>query len=163
MTSLIEKLSSYNLFNYLVPGAVFAALSGQLTSYSLIQSDLALGVFVYYFAGLTISRFGSLILEPILLRVRFVSFAEYRAFVEASKADSKLETLLEANNTYRTFAALFLLLLGLKAFEALQNRVEWFHRNGLTALIVLLLALFLFSFRKQSTYITKRVGQSAPR
>lgn len=60
-----DKISSYNLFNYFLPGVLFAALADTVTSYNFLQSDLVVGVFVYYFFGLVISRFGSLIIEPL--------------------------------------------------------------------------------------------------
>ena len=64
MKDLLEKLSSYNIFNYLFPGVLFAAMGSHLTSYSLLIDDTVIGVFVYYFYGLVVSRVGSLVLEP---------------------------------------------------------------------------------------------------
>jgi hypothetical protein len=69
MKDLIEKLSSYNLFNYLFPGVIFAVISEKMTSYSFLQDDIIVGVFVYYFIGLVVSRFGSLFLEPVLKKI----------------------------------------------------------------------------------------------
>jgi hypothetical protein len=63
MINLLDKLSSYNLFNYLLPGIVFVILSSDFTRYSFVQQDIVLGLFLYYFIGLAISRFGSLIIE----------------------------------------------------------------------------------------------------
>jgi hypothetical protein len=56
---------------------VFVVLSEALTQYSLVQDDIVIGVFLYYFVGLVISRFGSLAIEPMLKRVSFLQFAEY--------------------------------------------------------------------------------------
>ena len=66
MKDLLEKLSSYNIFNYLLPGIVFVALADALTSFHFVQQDIVIGVFVYYFIGLIISRLGSIVIEPIL-------------------------------------------------------------------------------------------------
>ena len=66
MKDLLDKLSSYNLFNYLFPGVLFAAFGDRLTSYSLLIDDIMIGFFIYYFIGLVISRLGSLFLEPLL-------------------------------------------------------------------------------------------------
>ena len=66
MKELLDKLSSYNIFNYLLPGILFSVLASKTTELNLIQIDIILGVFVYYFIGLIISRIGSLIIEPIL-------------------------------------------------------------------------------------------------
>ena len=53
MTDLIKKLSSYNLFNYLLPGVVFVALSHAFTGYSFVHDNLLIAAFLYYFAVTT--------------------------------------------------------------------------------------------------------------
>ena len=108
MKDLLDKLSSYNLFNYLLPGVLFAAFVDALTPLKVLQKDIVVGMFVYYFLGSVVSRVGSLFVEPILRKTGFVKFAPYEDFVKASKADPRLEILSEANNTYRTLCAMFL-------------------------------------------------------
>ena len=49
MKELLDRLGSYNIFNYLLPGAVFAAIASSLTDYSFIQNDVLVGAFVYFF------------------------------------------------------------------------------------------------------------------
>src|SRR5215467_1053056 len=110
MKDLLDKISSYNLFNYLLPGVLFAALAETWTSYRFLQSNLVVGVFVYYFFGLVISRVGSLIIEPSLRKVSFVKFASYDDFVAASQKDPKIDVLSEVNDMYRTFCSLFVLI-----------------------------------------------------
>ena len=107
MNELLGKITSYNLFNYLLPGVLFVVILDKFTSFSFIQENIVIGAFVYYFAGLIISRFGSLILEPVLKKLSFIRFAEHQDFVSSSKQDPKVETLLEASNMYRTFTAMF--------------------------------------------------------
>lgn len=158
MKELVEKLSSYNLFNYLLPGILFSVLASKYTKYSIIQSDIVIGVFVYYFVGLVISRIGSLVIEPLLKKVSIIRFAPYADFVEASKADDKLETLSEANNTYRTFSAAFLLLLLLKLFEITSNKFPLVDRIGPLGLVFSLFIMFILSYRKQTKYISDRVN-----
>ena len=111
MEKLLEKLSSYNIFNYLFPGMIFCILLEKTTSYSIIQENIVIDVFLAYFIGLLISRISSLIIEPLLKKVKFVKFAEYKDFVLASENDSKIELLSESNNMYRVFISLFFLLL----------------------------------------------------
>ena len=157
MKELIEKLTSYNLFNYLLPGTVFSVLADSFTSYSFIQSDLFVAFFAYYFVGLVISRIGSLVLEPTLRKMGFVSFAPYSDFVRASATDPKLDALSESNNTYRTIAAVFLVLGVLKLIDIILH-----HFSAPSWLPPLLLCLFLFflflaAYRKQTAYIKKRV------
>ncbi len=64
MKELLDRLSSYNLFNYLLPGVVFAIVAKSVTSYNFLQDDIFVGAFTYYFIGLVVSRVGSTILEP---------------------------------------------------------------------------------------------------
>jgi hypothetical protein len=157
MKDFLDKLSSYNLFNYLLPGIVFVVLSEELTHYSLVQDDIVIGVFLYYFVGLVISRVGSLAIEPLLKRVSFLQFAEYEKFVTACKGDEKIELLSEVNNTYRTLISSFLLLLLLKVYEQVEGRVPVLEDWRAIVVAVPLTVMFLFAYRKQTSYITKRV------
>ena len=91
MKDLLDKLSSYNIFNYLLPGVLFAAFVDSLTSFHLVQKDPVVGAFLYYFLGSVVSRVGSLFVEPLLRRFNFVAFAPYEDFVRASKEDPKIE------------------------------------------------------------------------
>jgi hypothetical protein len=160
---LLEKLTSYNLFNYLLPGVIFAAIAGRITKYTFIQSDIVVGAFVYYFVGLVISRLGSLILEPALKGIRFVRFAKYEDFVSASANDPKIDTLSEANNSYRTFCAMLVCLLLLKTYEKVEAQIPFLSHRGPLVAVVLLLVMFLCAYRKQTGYITKRIARYAER
>jgi hypothetical protein len=157
LKEILDKLSSYNIFNYLLPGIVFIVLVGKLTHYSLVQPDIVLGAFLYYFIGLVISRIGSLVIEPILKKISFVKFAEYKDFVAATKNDPKLEVLSESNNSYRTLSAMFLLLIALKIYEKVSGYFPRVARSNAEMLVILLFFMFLFAYRKQTAYITKRV------
>lgn len=160
MKDLLEKLSSYNIFNYLLPGVVFVAISKSLTKYNFVQEDIVIGVFFYYFIGLVISRIGSIVIEPILKWVKFVNFSEYRDYIEASNKDKLIEVLSEANNMYRTFLSLFLSLSFLKIFEVFSERFQLLNNLSSGIAIVGLLLLFAFSYKKQTAYITKRVASA---
>ena len=157
MSDLLQKISSYNIFNYLLPGVLFVGLLPYLTTYNLTQGDLLIGAFLYYFIGMCISRIGSLIVEPILKAVSFVEFSEYSAFITASAKDPKIETLSEANNTYRTICALLLSLVAFKLYQLLEGAIPALHGLGSYVLILGLALLFFFSYRKQTAYITKRI------
>lgn len=120
MNELLNKISSYHLFNYLLPGCLFAVAGSKLTNRHLSQDNIALGLFLYYFYGLVISRIGSLLVEPLLKKLGFLKFADYRKFVSACKNDPKIEILSESNNMYRTICSLLLVLMALDAY----NKVE---------------------------------------
>jgi hypothetical protein len=157
MQDLLAKLSSYNIFNYLLPGCVFAALAPSVAGYSFAQDNLFTAAFLYYFIGLVISRVGSLVVEPALKRVGFVKFAGYTDFVSASKTDPKIEVLSETNNTYRTACAMFGVLVLLKSYRRLGVMCPGLQEWDAEILVVVLFLLFLFSYRKQTAYITRRI------
>lgn len=157
MKDFLDKISSYNLFNNLLPGVIFAAISSEITQYSFIQADIITGLFVYYFMGLVISRFGSLVIEPLLKWSSFIKFSPYSDFLRVSKQDEKLNTLLEVNNTYRTICSLSILLLLLKFYEVIQAWINIPQIANQILLLLSLLIMFLYSYRKQTSYIRKRV------
>jgi hypothetical protein len=157
MKELLDKISSYNLFNYLLPGIIFAVLAKSTTPYNFIQSDIVIGVFTYYFMGLVISRIGSVILEPIFKKLLAIKFAPYADFISALTKDAKLEIISEANNMYRTFCSLFLLLILLNIYDAVVVQYPLLNAWSSYILVGALFVLFVFAYRKQTQYIVKRV------
>ncbi|MEZ5529682.1 MAG: hypothetical protein R3E57_07070 [Porticoccaceae bacterium] len=157
MSEFLSKLSSYNIFNYLVPGVVFAILGDVITDYGIIQKDIVVGLFLYYFIGLVVSRIGSLVVEPLLRKVGFLETVPYFDFIKASKEDEKIETLSEANNSYRTFVATFASLVLLKFSEFLGEKFPPIGEGIGFILIFILFSIFLLSYRKQNSYVVKRV------
>lgn len=158
--NLLDKLSSYNLFNYLLPGTIFAAAVERITNYTFHQSNIVVELFVYYFIGLVISRLGSLVVEPLLKKTAFVKFAAYKDFVRACTHDPKIELLSEQNNTLRTLCALF---LSLPVFKLLDVTARWIglsHENATLLGFGALCVLFAFAYRKQTKYVKQRVDIS---
>lgn len=156
VNELLNKISSYNIFNYLFPGAVFSILADRLDVLEA-PDDIVKQLLWYYFVGLVISRVGSVVVEPLLRRTSFVKYSDYSDYLRACASDPKLDVMVEVSNTYRTLATTFaLLLISLIAnwiAAAVGVSVQWQERSA----ILLLLVLFLFSFRKQSGYVSKRV------
>jgi hypothetical protein len=157
MKELLDKLSSYNVFNYLLPGVLFAVLLQKVTIYSLVQDSVISNAFVYYFIGLVVSRFGSLVLEPILRKASFVKFAPYAHFVTASKTDPTLVTLSEVNNMYRTLCSMFILLLVCTGYQSVQRAYPPLGAWNEYIVVIVLLVVFLYSYRKQTGYVRKRI------
>lgn len=157
MKELLDKISSYNLFNYLLPGVIYVILISKLTDINLIQEDLLLGGFLYYFIGLIISRVGSILIEPVLKFISFVKFAEYKDFVKASQKDSKIEILSETNNMYRTLISLFISIGLTVLYSLLEAKYSFVKEWSVPILIILIFVMFLFAYRKQTKYITSRI------
>lgn len=160
MKEILDKLSSYNIFNYLLPGILFVAIAKYLTDYNLIQENVLIGAFLYYFIGMLISRVGSLLIEPLLKKTKFVKFADYSDFISAAKMDEKIELFSEVNNTYRTITSMFVLLLLLKAYNYFDKQYQFDSGIALTVVSCLILLMFLFAYRKQTAYITKRMNNT---
>lgn len=158
MKDILDKIGTYNIFNNLLPGILFAVLVSQQTKYNLLQQDVLAGAFVYYFIGSVVSRIGSLIVEPLFKHVRFVSFAPYSDFVSASKADPMIEILSEANNMYRTICALFVCVAITYGYESAAESFPHLNDALPVVLVVGLLVLFSFSYKKQTAYINKRIS-----
>ena len=157
MKDLLQKISSYNIFNYLLPGVVFVTLLRLLTKYELIIDDFIVGVFFYYFIGLIINRIGSLVIEPIIKKTSLVKFFDYRKFISASRKDEKIDLFSEVNNMYRTFISMFLILLLIIIYEKFSLLLSISHFVMTLIGLILLIILFIFSYKKQSEYINKRI------
>ncbi|MDK2772129.1 MAG: hypothetical protein KYX68_07905 [Flavobacterium sp.] len=159
MKEIIDKISSYNLFNYLFPGIIFVIILREITKYDLVQENNFLGAFLYYFIGLVISRFGSLVIGAILQskKLNFIKFADYKDFIFASDKDQKIELFSEINNMYRTLISLFCLLLLSKLYQTISDWLNISENLSYILLIIVLIAIFVFSYRKQTGFVVKRV------
>ena len=161
MKEFIDKISSYNILNYLFPGIIFVIILNKVSNFNLIQNDILLGVFFYYFIGLIISRIGSLFIEPFFRFIKFLKFVDYNNFMKASKLDSKIVLFSEINNMYRTLSSLFLLIILVKIYEKYFIEIPFFKEYGNIILTFMILFLFLFSYKKQTEFITKRVNANS--
>ncbi|KUO61470.1 hypothetical protein APF79_01365 [bacterium BRH_c32] len=160
MKEIIEKISSYNIFNYLFPGIIFTQVLNTLTPYNLIGDDIVTELFKYYFIGLVISRFGSIVIEPFLRKTKLLKFADYSDFISSSKKDPKIDLLSEVNNMYRTILSAIVLLF----LSKLWNIIEIYYLIDTKISLLLVVAmvgfLFLFSYVKQTNYIKKRIDNA---
>jgi len=157
MSELLEKISTYNIFNYLFPGVLYAYTLNELFSINFLQDNLLVGFFLYYFIGLVISRVGSLFIDPILEKVRFIKKEPYKNYIKISKKDDKIDLLSEVNNMYRTIFALILSLLCTALYIKIENHFGIVDYRSFVAAVFLLI-LFLFAYRKQTKIIVSRIN-----
>jgi len=158
MKELLEKLSSYNMFNYLFPGILFVVIAKYITVYDFVQSNIIFGLFLYYFIGLVISRVGSLFIEWFLKKIKFIKDCDHKDLATAQKQDKKIDILLESNNMYRTLIAMIFLLLLLKLYEFCFLKYQFDEIATKIVLLAAILVLFLLSYRKQTKYVIKQVS-----
>ena len=89
--NLVEKISSYDILNNLFPGVIFCSIVERTTRITFSTGEIWEDLFLYYFAGMIISRIGSIFIEKILksIKVRnkktkekdkFLKFAPYCIF-----------------------------------------------------------------------------------
>src|SRR5262249_8733703 len=147
----------YNIFNYLFPGALFVFISQALGLFRIDSEDLIQNLFVWYFIGLTISRVGSVIVDPLLIATGWVKQTSYPNYLEAFKRDVKLEAMVEVSNTYRTLATAFLCILATFGARFISQRVQVSSLSLMVLGTVGLVCLYLIAYRKQNAYVRKRV------
>jgi Na+(H+)/acetate symporter ActP len=157
MDKLIERLSSYHLFNNLLPGAVFAFFVDTIGDIHLAGKDIFLNFFVFYFLGVIIGRIGSIVVEAIAKKLRIIKYTDYADFIKANNKDNKIQILLEDSNMYRTFISLLLLMGLAEGYKILLKKFVHLRNFNVLIIIIVLIILFVFSFRKQTKYIYKRV------
>lgn len=157
MEKIFDKISQYNIINYIFPGTVFSVLVKSIGSINLIQENLFIALFFYYFVGLVISRMGSLIIEPLFKALKFVVYRKYPLYLKASKKDSKIDTLVEINNMYRTMVSLFAFITIYRSANCVLHKLNANPTIIEIATLVGLFVLFAFSFRKQTKYIIERI------
>lgn len=157
VTKLLDKISAYQVVNYIIPGSVLCVLLKHMVGYDIIAFSMIENVIICYFVGLVNSRLGSLILRPILKKCRLVKDAPYDDFVRVEKYDAKLTMLSDINNVFRSFASVMLVLLiayGIKHIEIIE---KYIITNFNWIAILFLLILFVFSIRKQTKFVKDRV------
>lgn len=157
MKYIMDKISSYNIVNYLVPGTIFAVLAQGMTSISLVRKNLLIALCLNYVLGLIISEIGSLILEPLLKKINFIRFAPYTDYVVASTLDPKIEILSEQNNMYRALCSLAIILIPVVFYNVFRFGLEWVTLVMVVLVLMAFLILFLFSYRKQTQNIVRRI------
>lgn len=163
----IEKISSYNIFNYLFPGVVFCNLVDLMTRFDFKIDNFLVELFMYYFVGMIISRIGSLFVEKALKKIefdgkKFLIFADYKDYIDACKDDSKIEILSEVNNTYRTIVAAFIsfgavLIYDKFIYDNLEKNCSCANEIIAVLVGIFVFIVFIISYKKQTDYIRKRV------
>lgn len=167
-----EKISSYDIFNNFFPGLIFCCILEKTTRFSLCADEIWEAIFLYYFVGMIISCMGSFLVEEPLKRIKikdkktgeekpFLYFASYDDYVQASEKDYMIQILSEKNNIYRTMTAMLLLLVCVKIYDLFfydfVSSCAVINNALFIVLLVLVAALFVFSYRKQTNYVRKRV------
>lgn len=156
MNNVIEKLGSYQIVTNLLPGAFFGLALKFFFELSLPTENIGEEILVYYFIGFIINRIGSLIVKPILEKMKFIQEAPYPDYLKAVQGEAKLDILSETNNYFRSTLTCCILLPIVGLMQMLIENVSWINRGWKGCAIVFLIVLFLFSYRKQTNIVKRR-------
>lgn len=135
----------------------FVAMMNLISSFESTIQVISYTIFIY-FLGILMSRIGSFI-EFLLKRLgsqRFIEYAPYRDFIKAEKEDSKISVLSKQSNVYRSLVAMFIVLILLALGERYFPTKWWNHGSTVWGLGILLV-IFYFSWKRQTSYVRKRV------
>lgn len=174
METILNKLSPYLLLNHILAGGVYCVLSNAwgLPNIPLSENTLT-NLITFYFIGLAINRFGGIVIEKILLKLKIIKYKPYKEFLYAEQKDKRISELSEASHIYKTFTALMFVITLLLIFQTLYENVNINDcRNVLRFINTLfvnniklifafgLFVLFLLSYRKQTKYIISRIEKA---
>lgn len=159
--NLFEKISSYDIFNNFFPGIVFCSIIKQISRFSFSSEELLEKLFLYYFIGMIISRIGSIVIEKLLKWTNLIEFAPYNDYIEASKEEPFIKDLSEKNNIYRTLIAMTSIISGVKLYDLIialyTSNSCWSSDLLLFFIFLLITILFIYSYKKQTDYVRRRV------
>lgn len=165
--NIIEKISVYEIVNNVIPGSIYIVMMESLTRFRILTGSLFFDVVLIYFAGLVISRIGSLFLEPLFRweykkGKAFLVFAPYGDYLKAEMIDKsgRVRYLSMVNNMFRCLTATVFCILLTVIYNFMQPKLySWgINNNSLTVIgSVFLVLLFAFSYKKQTEYVKKRV------
>lgn len=164
MEKILSSIPVYNLLTNLIPGTVLAALLKFCVDgcdiFALTNNIWILAV-VLYFLGIINSRISSLVFEPVLKKLKIVKYASHKDFTDAELKDTsgKLTQLSRMNNEYRSYLSVFAIVLILKLIFLFSNAKTFVIENVCWIILGIGLLLFIFSYRKQVSYITSRISR----
>lgn len=157
MEKFVDKISSFHLLTNLVPGTVFCILVSRFTSFNVPTGANVTDYIAFYFVGVVISRFGSILIEPLYKKLKIVEYAPYSRFITAEKNDKKITELSEANNLFRALLSCAVLFSVICLYEFLGIKLPCLFAIKVPVLCIALIILFTLSYRKQTSLIRKRV------
>ena len=101
METLFSNLSTYNVLNFIFPGATMCYAARYFLGLKLpTELSMLSELLLYYFVGLTISRIATLFVEYFCRETKLIVYADYSDYLYAEKVDAKIAVLNEQNNSY---------------------------------------------------------------
>lgn len=154
MEKLLERIESYQLINYLIPGIIFASILSFLIDENIYSPDGIIAGFQYYFTGMVLSRVGSIILDPFLEKFGIIKKESYGKFVKGEKVDEKVNVIQREANQYRTFITAFVSLLIIEIYNCFTVDCS---KSIYIIYFIALSILFVLAYKKQMQYVVERI------
>lgn len=157
MEKIIEKISNYHIFNYIIPGALFILFINEYIGNMIKLDNFIYFFFSAYFIGIVIGRLSSLITEKLLYYTFNIKKENYDSYIYAEKNDEKIGVLLQDLNMYRNICTMLAMMLIIKLFEILNIYKILGREASILIILLLLIVLFACAYLKQSKYIISRI------
>lgn len=154
---IIEHFEIYELFNNIIPGTVYVALTERATTFKIKTGTIWVDLVIYYFIGLIMSRIGSQVIEKIMRK--HLKKVSYEEFVKAEQKDSKVRKLSMVNNIYRTYIAVLLGVVLSVGFNYIWTFIKEYSCSKPMVIVlgcIGLMILFGKSYVKQTDYVRNR-------
>lgn len=163
MESFLMRLSTYNILNYFIPGIIFVTLLKHLCNIELfVFTNIVERITYYYVIGSVISQTSALVFEKLCRKINFVKYASYEDYLNAEAKDKKINILSEENNMYRTFATVFFLLFLIELIGKIVGicaiEIKFCLTDYRIPFLLVLFTLYLFSYKRRTKYIVKRIN-----
>lgn len=159
LTKLFEKISHYEILNNIIPGSALCLILSYI-GYPILEYNVWACIVICYLVGIVNSRFSSVAIEWICKKIHLIEWRDYESYNKAKKERPFIATLQESANMYRAFISVFLISLCGYSLMKLSTKWSWLVQNGIWVLLVALLVLFVFSYRKQiNKYVVKNIDE----
>ena len=159
LTKLLEKISHYEILNNIIPGSALCLILSYI-GYPILEYNVWACIVICYLVGIVNSRFSSIVIEWICRKTHFVKWRDYELYNKAKKERPFIVTLQESANMFRAFSSVFVISLCGYGLMELSTKWIWLTQNGIWILLVALLVLFAFSYRKQiNKYVVKNIDE----
>lgn len=157
MERIIDKLSNYHIFNYIIPGGLFLILCNNYLNIKIEQDKIIYFFFISYFIGIIISRVSSLVTEKILCYIFKIKKENHDNYIAATKKDEKIEVLMQDMNMYRSICTMLIILLIIKVVK-IFGLYQLIDKDLLILLVFIsLIIIFICAYIKQNKYVVSRV------
>ncbi|HEX3005985.1 MAG TPA: hypothetical protein VHO90_00055, partial [Bacteroidales bacterium] len=142
MKEVLEKLSFYNVFTYILTGVVYSFFTDAFGGLYIVRESWFAGIFLFYFVGLIIGETGRLIIEPMLYRLDII-----KPLKEATMAKTfdgpGLQAMLGFKNMYRSVISLFVAIIATYLYFYIRSRSPLLNQYSILVIALLILILFV--------------------